>query len=289
LYKAWGETRSAGTVGTKYQYTGQYSYTTDFGLHFYRSRWFDSYLNQWAQPDTIIPDLYYPSDWNRYAYARSSPLKYVDPDGHCPAPPEGWGPAICVALFIEPSAVKAGPFTLRGDGRGFSPNSEKAASRGYIWISPDGSKVESTMNPSGYITGPFPGDLVSSGYTILFDPSNDNTWSVTPSGDGSITVEFDLVVSGPLHATGTAPHINGTIIFTPNGSGGFDYTLERDGFPWAEAYYYDGQGGVQTIFQDPAVRGNPHDLFAIEPNQGLASKIVQWRQTIDFGEPVRSR
>jgi hypothetical protein len=46
LYKAWGETRSSGTVGTKYQYTGQYSYTTDFGLHYYRSRWFDSLLQK---------------------------------------------------------------------------------------------------------------------------------------------------------------------------------------------------------------------------------------------------
>lgn len=34
--------------------------------------------------------------------------------------------------------------------------------------------------------------------------------------------------------------------------------------PWAEAYYHDGKGGVQTIFQRPAVRGNPEDLNAIE-------------------------
>jgi len=46
-YKAWGETRYAsGTTPTKYTYTGQYSYTADFGLHYYNARWYDSYLNQ---------------------------------------------------------------------------------------------------------------------------------------------------------------------------------------------------------------------------------------------------
>jgi hypothetical protein len=45
-YKAWGEARYAsGTTSTKYQYTGQYSYASDFGLHFYNARWYDPYLN----------------------------------------------------------------------------------------------------------------------------------------------------------------------------------------------------------------------------------------------------
>ena len=56
-YKAWGETRFAyGTTPTKYQYTGQYSYVSDFGLHFYNARWYDSSLGRFNQPDTIIPE-----------------------------------------------------------------------------------------------------------------------------------------------------------------------------------------------------------------------------------------
>ena len=43
-----------------------------------------SYLNQFTQPDTIVPDPYNSQDWDRYSYARSNPLKYVDPDGHNP-------------------------------------------------------------------------------------------------------------------------------------------------------------------------------------------------------------
>jgi len=60
----------------------QYSYTGDFGLMFYNARWYDPYITQFSQPDTIIPDLNNPQDWNRYSYARNNPIKYVDPSGH---------------------------------------------------------------------------------------------------------------------------------------------------------------------------------------------------------------
>jgi len=37
-----------------------------------------------GQPDSKISDLYNPLDYNRYAYVRWNPLKYVDPSGHEP-------------------------------------------------------------------------------------------------------------------------------------------------------------------------------------------------------------
>jgi hypothetical protein len=43
-----------------------------------------SYITQFSQPDSIIPDPYNSQDWNRYAYARNNPLKYTDPNGHDP-------------------------------------------------------------------------------------------------------------------------------------------------------------------------------------------------------------
>jgi RHS repeat-associated protein len=80
-YKAWGETRySSGTEQTKYQYTGQYSYASDFGLHFYNARWYDSSLSRFTSADTIIPSGIQGLD--RYAYVNNSPVMYTDPSGH---------------------------------------------------------------------------------------------------------------------------------------------------------------------------------------------------------------
>jgi len=83
-YKPWGETRySSGTTATKYQYTGQYSNMSDFGLMFYNARWYDPALGRFAQADTIIPQNQGVQAWDRYAYTNNNPLRYVDPSGHC--------------------------------------------------------------------------------------------------------------------------------------------------------------------------------------------------------------
>lgn len=80
-YKAWGEVRQAtGTSPTNYTYTGQYSYTADFGLMYYNARWYDPALGRFAQADSIVPGGVQGLD--RYAYVNNSPLNYVDPSGH---------------------------------------------------------------------------------------------------------------------------------------------------------------------------------------------------------------
>ena len=90
LYKAWGEVRySSGGLPTRYTFTGQYSYVSDFGLLFYNARWYDSYLNRWTSPDQIIPDPYNPLDLDRYAYSRNNPVNYIDPSGHSAECPSG--------------------------------------------------------------------------------------------------------------------------------------------------------------------------------------------------------
>lgn len=41
-----------------------------------------SYLNQFLSADTIIPDPINPQGFNRFAYARNNPARYIDPSGH---------------------------------------------------------------------------------------------------------------------------------------------------------------------------------------------------------------
>lgn len=234
-----------------------------------------------------MPDAGMVVDYNRFAYARNNPLKFSDPDGHCPAPPKEMGPTICVALFIKPDKISAGPFVIHGDGRDFSNESDPAQSRGYAWISLNSDEAETHMNPSGYI---FPA-IVTGGETVYWEPSEKNAWSVSRGEHGEVNVQYDLVVSGPLEKSGTAPRINGVMQFQPDGKGGWNSSFTRDGFPWAEAYYHDGKGNTQTIFQDPAVRGNPHDLFAIEPGMNGLQKGVRLGQKylLGYGEPKISR
>jgi hypothetical protein len=46
------------------------------------SRWYDSYLNRWLQPDSIIPDPYNPLAYDRYSYVYNKPVNATDPTGH---------------------------------------------------------------------------------------------------------------------------------------------------------------------------------------------------------------
>jgi len=80
MYKAWGETR-AGSVQTRYQYTGQYN-QVELGIYYYNARWYDSSLGRFTSADTLIPDPNNTLDWDRYSYARNNPLTYADPSGH---------------------------------------------------------------------------------------------------------------------------------------------------------------------------------------------------------------
>ena len=83
LYKAWGEVRFAsGTVSTDYTYTGQYSNTDDFGLMYYKARWYDPQLGRFTQADTLIPDAGMSVAWDRYAYISNRPIMSNDPSGH---------------------------------------------------------------------------------------------------------------------------------------------------------------------------------------------------------------
>jgi len=84
LYTPWGERRyptAASEISSRYRYTGQYEYS-ELGLYFYQSRWYDASLGRFAQADTIVPNPGDSQSWDRYAYVRNNPLRYIDPSGH---------------------------------------------------------------------------------------------------------------------------------------------------------------------------------------------------------------
>jgi RHS repeat-associated protein len=121
-YRPWGEQRAqVSTLLTTFRFTGQRSEEADLGLLFYNARWYDPYLTQFTQPDSMIPsdggsfsplvvDYHEtkfleqlnrenrrrledpqaklpvvptnPLAFNRYSYSYYNPLRYTDPDGH---------------------------------------------------------------------------------------------------------------------------------------------------------------------------------------------------------------
>ena len=74
---------SSDTVPQHYKFTGK-ERDSESGLDNFGARYSASSLGRFMSPDpkTISPlRMLDPQQWNRYAYARNSPLIYVDPDG----------------------------------------------------------------------------------------------------------------------------------------------------------------------------------------------------------------
>ena len=82
-YSAYGEVRfDNGTTPTKFQYTGQLSQMDETGLYYYVARFYDPVISHFTQADSIIPDPYSSISWDRYAYSKYAPTRFVDPSGH---------------------------------------------------------------------------------------------------------------------------------------------------------------------------------------------------------------
>jgi RHS repeat-associated protein len=265
---------------TDFGYTGQRALAAT-GLMDYNARFYDAALGRFVQPDILVPDNGTTQGLNKYSYAIDNPVNLIDTAGSCPRPPTNENPVLCIALFISPKFV-AMPFaTLGGDDRSFAPESNPQSSRGYIWINLATKTFDSHVNQTTYIlTNPSKLELTTP-EEIPQGPSEENEWNVYWIDDSTFIVDYDLVLGGWLGEWG-APHINGVMNFHINNDGSISYGVRRDGYPWAEGYVYSPDGSVEPLFQDPAVRGNPIDLLAIELDPGILAKVAG---IASFGNP----
>jgi RHS repeat-associated protein len=81
-YTPYGEVlASEGSRETAYAFTGE-MYDPGTGLVYLRARYYAPYLNQFIQPDSIVPEPRSPQAWNRYLYSVNNPVNYTDPTGY---------------------------------------------------------------------------------------------------------------------------------------------------------------------------------------------------------------
>lgn len=95
-----GRAGQAAPLPSERAFTGQLL-DTSTGLTFYGSRFYDSSLGRFVQPDTIVPEPGNPQDLNRYTYVRNSPITFNDPTGHFIPGPTGDFASGLTCLFCE--------------------------------------------------------------------------------------------------------------------------------------------------------------------------------------------
>jgi RHS repeat-associated protein len=89
-YSPWGEERQVtGEMPTDRTFTGQRE-LEELGLLWYNSRFYDAQLGRFIQPDSIVPNTFYPLAFDRYQYVYSNPLNYIDPSGHATCDADGY-------------------------------------------------------------------------------------------------------------------------------------------------------------------------------------------------------
>jgi len=85
------------TPGQPRRFTGK-ERDAETGLDYFGARYYRANVGRFTTTDPVYTwqeNLVDPQRWNRYAYARSNPLRYTDPDGRSPTIVTGaWGAAI---------------------------------------------------------------------------------------------------------------------------------------------------------------------------------------------------
>ena len=103
-YDPFGEVEaSVGSGSSMFGFTGEQQDST--GMVFLRARYYGPYLNQFIQPDTIVPDPRIPADWNKYTYTRDNPINYVDPSGRITVTEATPADGLISQLFIDTNVL----------------------------------------------------------------------------------------------------------------------------------------------------------------------------------------
>ena len=140
-YKPYGEVIDGGE--SKFLYNSK-ELDMNTGMYYYEARYYDPLFRYFTQPDENIPEIYNPSDLNRYIYVRNNPYKYVDPTGE-----------VALQIGAEASAGLGGFFGIGSVGvvlvygdRGFQHGYYKSSGVGATTGGTFGAGAEFILTPS---------------------------------------------------------------------------------------------------------------------------------------------
>jgi RHS repeat-associated protein len=82
FYPFGGERVVTSSSGNAYKFTGK-ERDSESGLDYFLARYYASAMGRFMSPDDFWKDssVRDPQSWNKYAYARNNPLRYIDPTG----------------------------------------------------------------------------------------------------------------------------------------------------------------------------------------------------------------
>jgi RHS repeat-associated protein len=107
-YRPWGSVNfTVGTIPTKYTFTGQYDYSTSFGMAYFNARWYLPELGRFNQPDTIIPEQQQGTiAWDRLAGLNNNPVRFSDPSGHAAIADGSMSNSTCITTRLPDRSIK---------------------------------------------------------------------------------------------------------------------------------------------------------------------------------------
>ena len=260
-YYPFGEDVTAPSTPTHRRFTGK-ERDDESGLDYFGAR---HYLARTARFTSVDPvytwseNLSNPQLWNRYAYARNNPLRYVDPDGRCSAPAGiGSGVGFCVESFIASSSI--GGIGL-GDNRGFDAHAGLSARAQIRFIvDPSTGAVSDFSALAGVSEVGIPG-FGGAGIQGRVHPTIRESG---PNEDGVSTVALSYkATNGFGEGLFDTIDVHVNFLIDRNGNVSIGAGSVRDGFPSLGAYSYRNVQGTDVVSMRREIgERTPGDLAA---------------------------
>ena len=181
-------------------------------MSYYNARYYDPGIGQFTHADTIVPDPTLGIDFNRYAYVRNSPTRYVDPTGHCSEYREDTGD--CVFYLSDTTFIshENGSATVHTTNENYAQNVIESCGGCSTWSHQGGTMTcppgASAALRCGHIDGPSVSPPNPVGWWLDNDEEIADAASHTGTAAGGLELTFiacsGMIVTIPKCGPGAA-------------------------------------------------------------------------------------